>query len=179
MRHPAFIRTFPTARCAVLCAAALLLGCGGGEESSPPAAESEPKAEAAAKPAPPAPPPLPEAPAKPKRMTLEEQLAVQVEIPDYYPSDGLIYPNGHAIDAQMAKNGQASVSFSTDDEVGDVTSWVKQALGDKGWTLVMEQALDTGFIVMGMKDERKITILTTSVDRASKSVMVVAVTPEA
>ncbi len=178
MRSLSFIRTLPIA----LVAAALVVACGGSDEpSAPDPTTATPQQETAAKPKTPAPPPVPDVPKKPKkkRLSLEEQLAVKVEIPDYYPSDAPVYPSGHAVDARVAKNGQANVSFTMDDDVNTVTDWVKSNLSSKGWNVVMEQELDHGFILMGTKDARKISVLTTAVERAGKSVMAVAVTPDA
>ena len=135
------------------------LGCGGqddGAETSP-AAEAKKEVE---RPKYKVPPTLSEMPAKAsdKARSIQEELQVKQEIPDYYPEDAPIYPG--SLPSNIRTQGSTvTLGFGTKDSPDEVVAFMESDLGSNGWTILPRQELPNDTLIQGTKDGRSITVL--------------------
>ena len=152
-----------------LAAAGFAVGCGGGDDAPaamPTATEKvadeargEPRSETAEKP-----------PSEARQVPaagIAEQLRTTIEIPDYYPEDGPLYPGVKPSQTQQSNNGRVSLVFGTDETPDEASSVMNEAAEAKGWTIVSENQMERGLMTMAEKDGRKMTILTSRMDGGS------------
>lgn len=135
------------------------LGCGGQDEAS----ESEPPAEAtpnAERPEYKVPPTTPGMPKKANDVgrTIQEELKVKQEIPDYYPEDAPIYPG--SLPSNIRHQGSTvTLAFGTKDAAAQVIDFMRSDLNSNGWTILPGQELPNGTLIQGTKDGRSISVL--------------------
>ena len=109
------------------------LGCGGQEEAS----ESEPLAEVTPKVERPkykVPPTMEGMPAKATDVarTIQEELKVKQELPDYYPEDAPVYPGSLPSSIRTA-GSMVTLGFGTKDSVAQVIDFMESDLNSNGW----------------------------------------------
>ena len=156
-----------------LVACLLSFGCGGDEElPEPTARDAAPSAEkpaAQATPASPtqgtpAPSPVIDEKARAEMAdNLAERLTETVELPDYFPEDGPVYPGSKPSHVQQLPNGKVTVMFGTDASVEDAVRVMISAAEDQGWTIASEDQIERGSLTRATKGGRSATILTNSV----------------
>ncbi len=164
----------------LLAAASLVsVGCGGGDEALPDSAdrarpaESKPMAEATPEPA--KPPQASTTPSPTAGAAIAEQLSETIELPDYYPADGPVYPDAKPSKAQQTPAGRVSIVFGTDDSVEDASRTMTGEAESKGWSIDSEDEIERGFLTRASKDGRALMILTNRMDDGDDSVTLVAV----
>ena len=143
------------------------VGCGGQEETAQdaevPAARTE-----KLRPEYDAPPTLDGMPpiASETAVTIQEELKVKQELPDYYPEDGPLYPDTlpSSIRAQGSK---VTLGFGTNDSTAEVASYMESDLKSKGWTVLPVQEMPTGTLIQGTKDGRNATVLVAGLNGGS------------
>lgn len=139
------------------------LGCGGQEEAS----ESEPVAEVTPKVERPkykVPPTMEGMPAKATDVarTIQEELKVKQELPDYYPEDAPVYPGSLPSSIRTA-GSMVTLGFGTKDSVAQVIDFMESDLNSNGWTVLPSQEMPNGTLFQGTKNGRTITVLVAGV----------------
>ena len=138
---------------------AMGVGCGGGDEATQGDAGAAAPSETA-RPADKAPPTLGEMPpiATDIAATIQEELKVKQELPDYYPEDGPLYPDTLPSNIRV-KGSKVTMGFGTMDPSNEVADYMESDLQSKGWTVLPVQQLPTGSVIQGSKDGRNVTVL--------------------
>jgi len=155
------------------CAALVLFvtACGGSEEKeAPPAAEQKAapaKAPAAAAKKAPAKPAVKQAAKEAKPQTVEGQLAVKVELPDYYPDDAPVYPGSMPSQHTMTEDGQASLTFGIEDDAESVANYAREFILKNDWAMSLDQEIQGGHLLRASKGARHISVLVTEVNDGS------------
>ena len=151
---------------------ALLAGCGEDEPAVP---------EQAAKPAPTKPAPPKPAPSKPTPMvspsppkSVVEQLAVRVELPDWYPSDAPMYP-GAKLSRVGWEGSKVSGVFSTDDGSEEVSAWMNDFLASENWRNVTMVEIPNGVILQARQGGRGLTVMVTPILSGGETVTLINV----
>jgi hypothetical protein len=154
------------------------LGCGGQDE----AAESEPLAEVTPnveRPKYKVPPTVPGMPAKVSEQsrTIQEELKVKQEIPDYYPEDAPVYPG--SLPSNIRTQGSTvTLAFGTNDSADQVVEFMQSDLNSNGWTVLPEQELPNGTLIQGTKDGRMMSVLVAGLEpepEGESTIMMVSV----
>jgi len=162
------IRSAHLVLAASACAALVLLamGCGGGDEELPdPTSRPAPEAPArAVGDATPAPAPVPTPPGRAERApgvpSVAEQLSEKIELPDFFPEDGPVYPGAEPSLAQQQANGRVSLMFGADASVEEAAKVMAEASEAKGWTIVAEDLIEDGIVSRATKEGRNLLVLT-------------------
>lgn len=166
-----------------------LPGCSGDEDldaTARPAASDDraattTDAAAAKPPTPTTKPNRAQAPIKPADniVSVEEQLRVTIELPDYYPADGPVYPDAKPSQAQQQPNGKVSLIFGTAAPVEEASRVMIEVSEAKGWTVIATDEFDGGILTRAQKDGRNLMILSSRVaEGAGDAVTLVAVNLE-
>ena len=148
----------------------LALGCGGDDKpaSSAPAAsapaEQEGGATGSAAPSEIVMPLLPSS----ERQSLSEGLAVKVEMPEFYPSDGPIYPDTPP-SKYFVKGDAIHLMFGTPDSAAEVLDFMNQELPRLGWNNADTQRHKASISMQATKPGRKLSVLMSEVDRGLSS----------
>jgi len=135
------------------------LGCGGQDEPGErePLAEVTPSAERPKYKVPPTVPGMPPK-ATEKARTIQEELKVKQEVPDYYPEDAPIYPG--SLPSSIRTQGSTVVlGFGTKDSADQVVDFMESDLNSNGWTVLPGQEMPNGTLIQGTKNGRSITVL--------------------
>jgi len=151
-----------------LIAAFSSLGCGADEELPDPAAQAKPAqldkpVQATPAPAPQAMPQQDEASSAEVAANVAARLGQTVDLPEFYPEDGPVYPGAKPSHVQQLPNGKVSVVFGTDTPVEEAAKVMSEASEAKGWTIASEDMIERGFLARGTKDGRNLMILTNRV----------------
>ena len=141
---------------------ALIVACGGDEAPSAPApsAESVP-APAAQKFVEPTMPPIPSA----RPSNIGEELAVKVEMPDFYPADGPVFP-GTSPSKVFVDGNKINVMFGTSDSPEDVLEFLNGELPRLGWDNAIVQRMSNSVTIEATKSDRSLTIMLSEFDAA-------------
>jgi len=150
---------------ALVCACLALPGCSGDEDlDSAPRAPATQATPGAAPEAPSAPEsaatPESAAPSATGRPGVEERLRATIEVPDYYPEDGPVYPGAKPSQSQQMPNGKLSLMFGTDAPVEEASRVMIEASEAKGWEIVSTDEFDGGILTRAQKGGRDLMILT-------------------
>lgn len=135
------------------------VGCGGQEEvagdEGVPAAQTE-----KVRPTYDAPPTLKEMPpmATDGEISIQDELKVKQELPDYYPEDGPLYPDTLPSNIRVT-GSKVTLGFGTNDPTGEVVNYMESDLESKGWTVLPVQEMPNGTVVQATKDGRMATVL--------------------
>ena len=136
----------------------LLLACGGEdapEAPSAPAAQSQPAPEVH-KSAEPVMPPIPSA----RPSNVEAELAVKIEMPDFYPADAPVFP-GTAPSKVFVEGDKINIMFGSQDSVEDVLGFLNEELPRLGWDNHLVQRMSNIVTLEGRKGDRDLTIVLT------------------
>ncbi len=161
-------------RLLALCGALVITGawgCGSDEPAHAPAASP---AAPASRPAPASPSPQPAKPARKADKapvdprTPGEQLRTRVAIPEYYPSDGPVYPGGTP-SFEKLDGSKANLMFGTEDDVETAVSRIKGELKSRGWKVEPEMPADGAVLVSGTKGSRRAAVFISVVEKGSPS----------
>lgn len=149
----------------LVCACLALPGCSGDEDlDSAPRVPATETTEPAAPETPSAPDsaaaPDPGEPAPSDRPGVEEQLRATIEVPDYYPEDGPVYPGAKPSQSQQMPNGKLSLMFGTDAPAEEASRVMIEASEAKGWKIVSTDEFDGGLLTRAQKGDRDLMILT-------------------
>ncbi len=150
---------------------ALILACGGDEE---PVSKPAPTPEATkAESSPPAEdqgitetemPPIPSIHAQ----TIAEELSVKIEMPDFYPSDGPVYPNT-APSKAFVKGDRINLMFGTKDGVNEVLDFLNADLPRLGWNNAEVERMSNIITIQATKPGRTLAVILTSIDSGQPS----------
>ena len=132
----------------------------------------------AAKPRAAAPQPRPAQPTAVEPKSLAEQLAEEVDLPGFYPSDAPVYPSAKLNTAALQPGGRASTVFSTGDSQAEVTSFLDSALPGSGWDEIQTLEIADGVIIQASKSWRKISVLVSPLEAENKTLIAVSVDRE-
>ena len=91
-------------------------------------------------------------------VTIQEELKVKQELPDYYPEDGPLYPDTLPSNIRV-KGSKVTMGFGTADPADQVADYLESDLQSKGWTVLPVQEVPTGSVIQGSKDGRNVTVL--------------------
>ena len=90
--------------------------------------------------------------------SIQEELKVKQEIPDYYPEDAPIYPG--SLPSNIRHQGSTvTLAFGTKDAAAQVVDFMRSDLNSNGWTILPAQELPNGTLIQGTKDGRTISVL--------------------
>jgi hypothetical protein len=141
--------------------------CGGDEQPASRSAvaqtESSPGRESAA-PAEIIMPPLPST----KPQSSSDQLAVKIELPDFYPSDGPVYPDTTPSKA-FVKGDRVNLMFGTQDPANQVLDFMNGELPRLGWNNARVERISNVITMTATKPGRELTILLTELEAGTSS----------
>jgi len=149
----------------------LILACGGDEEpvskpaptpratqaESPPPAEAQGLADTEMPPIPPI-----------HAQTIAEELSVKIEMPDFYPSDGPVYPNTPPSKA-FVKGDRINLMFGTNDGVNEVLDFLNADLPRLGWNNAEVERMSNIITIQATKPGRTLAVILTSIDSGKPS----------
>ena len=165
--------TTKTARFLLAIAALFFLasGCGGDDKpaSSTPAASAPAEqggATGSAAPSKVKMPPMPSA----EPQNISDELAIKIEMPDFYPSDGPVYPDT-APSKSFVKGNHIQLMFGTQDSVEEVLDFMNQELPRLGWNNADVQRHTTSVSISATKPGRKLSVLVSEIDGGRSSQM--------
>ena len=137
---------------------AIGVGCGGDEATQGDgAAATKTETERPAYKAPPTTDDMPPM-ASDMAATIQEELEVKQELPDYYPEDGPLYPDTLPSNIRV-QGSKVTMGFGTMDPADQVADYLESDLDSKGWTVLPVQQVPTGSVIQGSKDGRNVTVL--------------------
>jgi hypothetical protein len=153
--------------------AGLLLGCGSDEAPEP--TPASPAASSEAPEAPMTPPELimPAIPSDRPR-TVTDELAIKIEMPDFYPADAPVYPNT-APSKAFVKGNLINLMFGTSDSVAQVLDFLTDELPRLGWNNASVQRMSNSVSVEATKVGRELIIMLTEFQDGSKDSTLIAV----
>ena len=134
----------------------LLLACSGEDAPqapSAPAAQSQPAREVP-KLADPVMPSIPSA----RPSNVEEELAVKIEMPDFYPADAPVFP-GTAPSKVFVEGNKINIMFGSQDSVEDALGFLNDELPRLGWNNHLVQRMSNIVTLEGRKGDRDLTIV--------------------
>ena len=143
-----------------------VLGCGDDEE---PTAGSAAKQSSGAEPGGSAAPEVPEdvvvMPPMPQMQPKSpgEERAIKIELPDFYPSDGPVYPDTQPSKA-FVKGNRVNLMFGTDDSTETVLDFLNAEIADLGWSNAEVQRMGDVIAIQATKPGRGLDILVSVVD---------------
>jgi hypothetical protein len=157
--------------------AAALLACGGEETAAPvpqPQQESAPQAKAApAKPQPTKPRTKnkveiheTDAEGNPLRISgtdarggaFQASIGDDVQVPDSFPSDVLMFPNASPMAAMTAESEGTIVTFRSEAPQPEIYEFYKKQLSDDGWAIESEKSLGGQLSIQAVKAGRKASV---------------------
>ena len=163
-------KTLVATLAAVFALAGVVLGCGDDEE---PTAGSAAKQSSGAEPGESATPQAsseaPEdvvvMPPMPQRQPKSpgEELAIKIELPDFYPSDGPVYPDTQPSKA-FVKGNRVNLMFGTDDSTETVLDFLNAEIVALGWSNADVQRMGDVIAIQATKPGRNLDILVSVVD---------------
>ncbi len=103
------------------------------------------------------------------------QLSAKIDLPDYYPADGPVYPGAKPSKAQQSANGRVSLVFGTDASVDDAARLMADEAESKGWAIASKDEIERGYLTRASKDGRNLMILTNRMEEGGDAVTLVAV----
>ncbi|MCS5638390.1 MAG: hypothetical protein NZ990_17895 [Myxococcota bacterium] len=153
----------------------LLWGCGGDEAPEPEPTPASP-AESSGAPESPVPadvimPPLP----SDRPRTVTDELAIKIEMPDFYPADAPVYPNTPPSKAFVTGN-RINLMFGTSDSVAQVLDFLTDELPRLGWNNASVQRMSNSVSVEATKSGRRLAVMLTEFQDGSKDSTLIAVT---
>lgn len=162
---------------AAIAASGLLLACGEDKPSQPkpaPAATS-----GSPEPAPPSDIIMPPLPSEVGQRTITGELAVKIEMPDFYPADAPVYPNT-APSKSFVKGDRINLMFGTPDSVEQVLDFLTDELPRLGWDNAAVQRMTNIVSIEATKPGREMTIVLTRFegDPADSTLIAVSVTAD-
>lgn len=93
------------------------------------------------------------------RVSVSEQLRATIDLPEFYPEDGPVYPGAKPSQAQQQPNGKVSLMFGTDAQAEEASRVMIEASEAKGWQVVSTDEFDGGILTRAQKDGRNLMIL--------------------
>jgi hypothetical protein len=150
-------------------AASLLLACGEEAPTSLESSQSAPEPAAAktvdeptpslGSSEPPKMPPIP----PPLRSTVAAELAHKIEMPDFYPSDGPVYPNTSP--SKVFVNGnRVNLMFGTNDSGAAVVDFMTEELVRLEWKNADVQWMSNVVSIQATKNSRDLTVIVTELN---------------
>ncbi len=150
----------------------LVLACGSDESSAPdptPVPAESPaavKSEAQRSPAIPAIPATMPAIPPPLRQTISAELAAKIEVPDFYPEDGPIYPG--TFPSKTFVNGNAvNLMFGTSDTPDQVLEFMTKEFPRLGWENAAVKRMSNVISIEATKPGRSLAVILTEVASGS------------
>jgi hypothetical protein len=109
-------------------------------------------------------PPIP--PTKPQSSA--NQLAAKIELPDFYPTDGPVYPDT-APSKAFVKGDRVNLMFGTPDAPNRVLDFMNGELPRLGWNNAQVERIKNVITMKATKPGRELTILLTELDAGTSS----------
>lgn len=106
-------------------------------------------------------PPIPSA----RPSNIGEELAVKVEMPDFYPADGPVFP-GTSPSKVFVDGNKINVMFGTSDSPEDVLEFLNGELPRLGWDNAIVQRMSNSVTIEATKSDRSLTIMLSEFDAA-------------
>ena len=105
-----------------------------------------------------------------------EELNVKIELPDFYPSDGPIYPDTPPSKA-FVKGNKINLMFGTEDSTETVLDFMNSELPRLGWNNANVQRIGGMISIEATKPGRELTILLSPIDsgRPSETTLIAVV----
>lgn len=121
-------------------------------------------------------PPLPSQDGPP---TITGELAVKIEMPDFYPADAPVYPNT-APSKSFVKGDRINLMFGTSDSVEQVLGFLTDELPRLGWDNAAVQRMTNIVSIEATKPGREMTIVLTRFmgEPADSTLIAVSVTAD-
>jgi len=146
----------------------VLVACGGGEEATPGAGSKPSSSGQSAAPSAPGGEPSADSgsvkmPPLPVPTSPGAELAVKIELPDFYPSDGPTYPDTPPSKA-FVKGNKINLMFGTQDSTETVLDFMNSELPRLGWNNADVQRLGGAIAIQATKPGRELTVLLSPVD---------------
>ncbi|MDE0887305.1 MAG: hypothetical protein OSB70_17415 [Myxococcota bacterium] len=144
----------------------MVLACGKGEEGAPAPSSSADQGAASSETK------MPSLPSS-KPQTITDELAVKIEIPDFYPADGPVYPNT-APSKSFVKGDQINLMFGTNDGVEQVLDFMNAELPRLGWENAHVQRRSASITIEATKGSRDLRMILSEIDsgRASQTTLI-------
>jgi hypothetical protein len=116
-------------------------------------------------------PPLPSGPKSPG-----QELAAKIEVPDFYPSDGPIYPDTKPSKSFVTGN-KINLMFGTEDSTEKVLDFMNKELPSLGWNNADVQRMGPAISIVATKPGRELTVLLSPVDsgRSTETTLIAVV----
>jgi len=92
-----------------------------------------------------------------------QELTIKIELPDFYPSDGPVYPDTQPSKA-FVKGDKVNLMFGTQDSTETVLDFMNQELPNLGWNNANVQRMGDAISIVATKPGRNLTVLLSPVD---------------